>query len=315
LRKSAAGNSPSGARDGIAVRAPLCYRSRLLGVKLAGISIFFIIIAVISFKEVRFDEIRQQGTADGTSPTGPTLTQPVSAAPKLPAHLVVQTSSPTPMSEEPAPLGLTLRGQANDAVIVIMGLLPGMTLSAGRPINASAWLLTIAEIGDAWVGPPKGFAGAADLVAELRLPDGTVVDRQTIRVEWQTSTAIEHTNLSVAAQNESNLEIIDRQTSRPLVQRHLDQEEIGVFVKRGQDLIAEGDIAGARFVLERAADANDAVAALTLGMTYDPVVLRHTKFQGVRSDAATARAWYDKALALGSLEARERIERLADVAR
>ena len=42
------------------------------------------------------------------------------------------------------------------------------------------------------------------------------------------------------------------------------------LVKRGQDFIANGDLAAARLVLRRAADGGDAQAALLLGSTYDP---------------------------------------------
>src|SRR6516162_10993380 len=53
--------------------------------------------------------------------------------------------------------------------------------------------------------------------------------------------------------------------SRPaFAQRQLDREEVMVLLKRGTDLIANGDIAAARLVLRRAADANNAEAALTL---------------------------------------------------
>src|SRR5262249_57191045 len=62
--------------------------------------------------------------------------------------------------------------------------------------------------------------------------------------------------------------------------RQLDRDEIGVLVKRGKDFIATGDLAAARLMLRRAAEANDAEAALTLAATYDPEVLR--ELQGYR---------------------------------
>src|SRR5204863_1399636 len=46
--------------------------------------------------------------------------------------------------------------------------------------------------------------------------------------------------------------------------RQLDGEEIAVLLKRGKDLIATGDLAAARLVLQRAADANDVEATLAL---------------------------------------------------
>src|SRR5262249_48949295 len=68
--------------------------------------------------------------------------------------------------------------------------------------------------------------------------------------------------------------------------RWLDQEEISVLLKRGKDLMADGDLIAARLVLQRAAEANDAEAALALAATYDPFVLRKLKVYGVSADAA-----------------------------
>ena len=68
-------------------------------------------------------------------------------------------------------------------------------------------------------------------------------------------------------------------------QRQVDKEEIAVLLKRGKDLIAHGDIAAARVTLKRAAEANDAEAALALASTYDPFVLRDLKVYGFPADA------------------------------
>jgi hypothetical protein len=96
----------------------------------------------------------------------------------------------------------------------------------------------------------------------------------------------------------------------PPAQRKLDQEEIAVLLKRGKDLIANGDLAAARLVLQRAANANDAEAALALGATYDPYVLRALKVYGFKADPVMARVWYEKASELGSAAAPRRLEML-----
>jgi TPR repeat protein len=91
----------------------------------------------------------------------------------------------------------------------------------------------------------------------------------------------------------------------------LDREQIAMLVERGKHLIASGDLAGARVVLRRAAESTDADAALLLGSTYDPVILRELKTLGVASDLELARHWYGKAKELGSEEAQRRIQILA----
>jgi hypothetical protein len=97
--------------------------------------------------------------------------------------------------------------------------------------------------------------------------------------------------------------------------RQLDAEEIPILLKRGKDLIAAGDLAAARLVLQRAADANDVEATLALAATYDPYVLRELKVYSFAADAGMARTWYEKARQLGSSAALRRLEMLTSGAR
>src|SRR5262245_10108435 len=106
-------------------------------------------------------------------------------------------------------------------------------------------------------------------------------------------------------------EMTPAQLPTQLSQRQLNSDEIAVLLKRGKDLITAGDLAAARLVLRRAADANNAEAALALGATYDPLVLRDLKVYGFTGDAAMARAWYQKAAELGSSAAPRRLEMLS----
>ena len=91
----------------------------------------------------------------------------------------------------------------------------------------------------------------------------------------------------------------------------LDPNEIASSLKRADELIASGDLAAARLVLRRAANAGDARAAMTLAGTYDPVILEKLGVHGFVPDVAMARAWYEKAKKFGSAEAPQRLERLA----
>ena len=92
---------------------------------------------------------------------------------------------------------------------------------------------------------------------------------------------------------------------------HLDPNEIASSLRRGDALIASGDLAAARLVLRRAADAGDARAAMTLAETYDPAILEKMGVHGVVPDLAMARGWYEKAKKLGAGEATQRLELLA----
>ena len=91
----------------------------------------------------------------------------------------------------------------------------------------------------------------------------------------------------------------------------LDPNEIASSLRRADDLIASGDLAAARLVLRRAANAGDARAAMTLAGTYDPAILEKLGVHGFVPDVAMARVWYEKAKKFGSAEAPQRLELLA----
>jgi hypothetical protein len=433
-------------------------------------------------------------------------------------RLIVNSSRA--VSGEPAPLGVALQGQADRAVVVITGLAPGMELSAGSSVGVDTWEVLATDLGDTWIGPPKNFIGSVELVAELRLSDNKISDRQAVYVHWVPVTSAtpvvpqlderfiaEAQTISAApeqkqgdspetsaepqfylqsAQSQSEIKIIaaarslptlsqnqfdqeavkaapadsvsmqeqpeldevqtlrsisrtqapnhfdqkeiaaappnlpsaapgqlaqdetatvpmistapaqslsaqdivavsaglptpaqkklDQETiaaqpilasalpkklvmaeSRPSPtplqyqpnrddvrtaptvpksqgqldpeqltagpptssppQRALDNEEIAALLRRAKNLIASGDIAAARLLLLRAADANDPKAALALGATYDPLVLRELRVYGLTADAAMARVWYEKARAFGSVAATRRLEMLTTGAR
>jgi hypothetical protein len=91
---------------------------------------------------------------------------------------------------------------------------------------------------------------------------------------------------------------------------HIDDAEMTALIKRGKDSLMSGDIISARLLLRRAADAGSADAALTLGATFDPVVIRRLGAVGMTPDVAQARQWYQRAAALGSAAAMGQLAKL-----
>ncbi|MGY3547153.1 hypothetical protein ACVWZ4_002539 [Bradyrhizobium sp. USDA 4472] len=92
--------------------------------------------------------------------------------------------------------------------------------------------------------------------------------------------------------------------------RTLDADTLAGLMARARSLMTVGDIAAARLLLERAADAQDATAAFVLAQTYDPAVLGTKDTRSITADAAAARDWYRKAEQLGSAEAKQRLTQL-----
>jgi hypothetical protein len=91
-----------------------------------------------------------------------------------------------------------------------------------------------------------------------------------------------------------------------LIIRQIDRDEVRSLVTRGEAFITSGDLASARLVLRRAAEAGDVHAALALAGTFDPNLVGN----GL-ADAAMARLWYVRAARLGSVEAPQRLQQLA----
>lgn len=92
--------------------------------------------------------------------------------------------------------------------------------------------------------------------------------------------------------------------------RRIDPEEFATLMQRAKALLATGDIPSARLLLERAAEAPDANAALMLAQTYDPEVLGTPDIRNIIPEPAKARALYQKAAQLGSADAQRRLAQL-----
>jgi hypothetical protein len=204
----------------------------------------------------------------------------------------------TPRNQgEVFPLAVSVVGLVVGASVVVDGLATGSMLTVGLPLGINGWRLPATDLDNALVRPPEGFVGPMDVVLELRLADDTLLDRKPLRLEW------------VAAAPKQS-------TGYPI--RPLDRQEIDDLIRRGEGFIVTGDLASARLVLKRAAEAGDPRAALTLAGTYDPIVLEKIGIQGFAPDVirgfapdtALARTWYELAKEFGSTEAVRRLEML-----
>ena len=178
-----------------------------------------------------------------------------------------------------------------DVEVVISGLAPGSTVSIGTSAGPNRWRLPLKDLNRAAITPPQGFVGTMDLIMELHLANDTVIDRKGVLLEWS-----HNSRLATAS----------------FPPRHLDAAEIKLMVKSGLEFMANGNVGAARLMFQPAAEAGDAVAAFALAETYDPSVLKRLGTRGgITADVTLANSWYEKAGALGSTLARERLERLA----
>ena len=196
-----------------------------------------------------------------------------------------------PVGVQPVDAATRLAISATDAgpnaTVVIGGLAPGSVLSAGREVAPNTWQLSVEELAGAFLTPPRGFVGVMDLTLELRLADSSMVDHKGLQLEWA--------GRGVA--------------TRPQPPQR-DATEIAQMVRRGAELMTNGDVAAARLMYQRAAEAGEGMAAFALAETYDPLALAKG---AIAPDVGLAQIWYGKAKDLGSATAPERLERLGRV--
>ncbi len=94
-----------------------------------------------------------------------------------------------------------------------------------------------------------------------------------------------------------------------------ERDEIAALLARARTYLSAGDVAAARLVLRRAAERDDPQAALALGGTYDPIVLKRLGIVNFQADPAQAKDWYRRAAQLGSADASLRLEQLVQTDR
>jgi hypothetical protein len=216
--------------------------------------------------------------------------RPATLAPEPTPQLLVSAER-AQQADQPARLAISARGVgAANVSVVIAGLAPGSTMSAGAPAGPNLWQLPTANLRDAALMPPRGFVGVMNLTLELRFVDGTILDRTGLQLDWAGN---------------------DNLASSELPQRQLDAAEIALLLRNGTVLMESGDIIPARLMFQRAAEAGDAPAAFALAETYDPAVLEKLGTKGaIKADIALAEKWYAKAKDLGSTAAPERLARI-----
>jgi hypothetical protein len=227
------------------------------------------------------------------------------------------------MVNQPIRFVVDVKGATAGAFLLVSGLTPGGHFTVGSPVDSGDWKIPVPDLADVQVVPPKSFVGTMALSVNLRLADNTAADSDVLRLEWLAPPAPIANTVSTPAPPPPTITSTpappppttttnapaNPEASPPA--RQLDREEIGTLTRRGETFLANGDIVAARLLLQRAAKAGEARAALSLGATYDPTALKQLGAIGTAADIAQARAWYEKAAELGSAEAALRLRQLA----
>jgi hypothetical protein len=251
------------------------------------------------------------------------------------AHLIVHDQQV--FTNDPLPLDIAVDRSLANASLRVAGLAAGTHLSAGSPTGDSGWTVPLDGLKNLFMYAPTDFVGVMHGAVDLRGPDKKVLDRREVKLEWLERKkdlarvggldAAANLAPALAVTKEASLTKDPVTTKDPVVNLVVNKD-LGVspvtnpvlppivakdpamsketaesLMQRGQDSLKSGDIATARMLFSRLADAGIADAAFAAAEAYDPRYLAAHNVLGVPGDDAKARDYYQRAAQLGSTEA------------
>ncbi len=241
---------------------------------------------------------------------------PSAAAPVVPADvkLLVAPSQRARAGEStPFPIKVEAAGQPLDRLrVAFSGLADGVTLMPGGSMAAGVWYVPARGIERLQIALPvdTGY----DMTLSLELLDGpgnSLARASTHIIVLPAPPAPPKPATPVVAAQPPPVPSATPPSPPAAAQPRLSMDEDTALIERGRLLARNGDIAAARLLFERAADAGNGRAALLLGETFDPEVLAGMGVLGAKGDLAKARRWYARANELGVPLAAERLKALA----
>jgi hypothetical protein len=209
----------------------------------------------------------------------------------------------------------------------LRGLLPTAALSEGHSIAPGAWAVAVAALPNLKLRLPEGAGGRSEIIITLVSVDGTVLAEarsalvvasaprqpEPPRSQREASPSATQVMRAGAATQRPPDAIEPKGPAPPTagqIMTSQDRDRALRLLKRGDQELEEGNVAGARLLYERAADAGLAQAAMALAGTFDESEFARLNVHGIQPDAKEARRWYERARQLGASEAEPRLGRL-----
>jgi hypothetical protein len=222
--------------------------------------------------------------------------------------------------EPPAQVALSVRLSPLSAVppgcfIRMRGLPSTAALSDGHSIAPGAWAVPIAALARLEVLLPEGATGQSEISITLVSADGAVLAETKATMVVSSPRPAATTAAAAAPATTTALRSTvpppqPEPQAAPLLSPDARERALRL-VRKGDEQLAEGGIAQARLLYERAAEAGLAQGAMSMAATYDPVELQRLGTRGLKPDREEARRWYERARQLGAGEAEQRLRRLA----
>jgi hypothetical protein len=203
-----------------------------------------------------------------------------------------------------------LLGQRHARYMLLRGLPGEAELSAGERIGSGSWMIKDEEVQD--LSLSVGDTASGDYPVEIYLLDAGNAPqaRRTLILRVEPSRPrIYQAGLSLSWASA----LLDAAAKAPATAEKTAPANPAILLARARELLAEGDIAGARLLLLHLAERGKGDAAFELARTFDTDALAKLGVSGMLADPAIARGWYERASQYGNAEAAERLKILASL--
>ena len=184
---------------------------------------------------------------------------------------------------------------SENQLLIFTGLPQGVKLAPGGNFGRF-WAVNSSVVSTLTLTAPEGFSGTFTITVAQKQDVSPSTNSASFRV-----TIGEQPATSAAPSNQD-------ESPKPASQPNPNEQ---LLLGRANQLFHDGDVSGARSILEYLALQGSAAAAMALAETYDPAVLSKMVIKGLEPDPQKAREWYLKAEQLGGTDARSRLDSLA----
>jgi len=255
----------------------------------------------------------------------------------VPTAAIAQNARPTvsltaTIRAEPAaqtPLVITvgpLQALPKGSFVRLRGLPPMAALSEGHSIAPGSWAVPISALPNLMVTLPTGAAGSSEIDVTLVAIDGAVLGQAKSVLAIAARQPATNPPAGKSAAPALSILRSGPQDAAPSGAAEnapgapapggvpklagAEREHALRLVRKGDRELAEGGVAQARLLYERAAEAGLPEGAMAMAATYDAAELERLGVLGLQPDPAAARRWYQRAQQLGSMEAAQKLRRL-----
>lgn len=230
---------------------------------------------------------------------------------KVPVALKVEGGLQAALSVEIMPRNAVPR----QAMVLIRGLPPSATLSAGRLFGSGVWALKPADLGGLRIVTAPQANEHSEIDITLMTLEGRTLGKAVSRLTIvarappaTVATAAEPTGSGRADR------LLPPEAQRPPMRIYSGREleDILILMQKGDENMRDGKVNAARLFYTHAADQGWAEGALAVAATYDEIELSRLKIiGGVEANPDLAREWYEKAKLMGAKDAGERLQRMS----